>query len=93
MDYRYRTGGTILVPEQQENQLRAQLVMAGYPKSGFSYDLYTGNISMMTTDADRENYELFYLQDRLASTIRQFDGVKDAVVTITPAEETKICDW
>ena len=89
VDYRYRTGGTILVPEQQENQLRAQLVMAGYPKSGFSYDLYTGNISMMTTDADRENYELFYLQDRLASTIRQFDGVKDAVVTITPAEEQK----
>ena len=89
VDYRYRTGGTILVPEQQENRLRAQLVMAGYPKSGFSYDLYTGNISMMTTDADRENYELFYLQDRLASTIRQFDGVKDAVVTITPAEEQK----
>ena len=89
INYKYRAGGTILVPESQENQLRAQLIMAGYPKSGFSYDTYTTNISMMTTDADRQNYEKFYLQDRLAATIRAFDGVKEAVVTITPAEERK----
>ncbi len=89
INYKYRAGGTILVPESQENQLRAQLIMAGYPKSGFSYDTYTTNISMMTTDADRQNYEKFYLQDRLAATIRSFDGVKEAVVTITPAEERK----
>lgn len=35
INYKYRAGGTILVPESQENQLRAQLIMAGYPKSGF----------------------------------------------------------
>ncbi len=89
VNYKYRAGGTILVPESQVDTLRAQLIMAGYPKSGFSYDTYTNNISMMTTDADRRNYELFYLQDRIAATIRAFDGVKDASVIITPAEEQK----
>ena len=53
VNYKYRAGGTILVPESQVDTLRAQLIMAGYPKSGFSYDTYTNNISMMTTDADR----------------------------------------
>ncbi len=89
VNYKYRAGGTILVPESQVDTLRAQLIMAGYPKSGFSYDTYTNNISMMTTDADRRNYEIFYLQDRIAATIRAFDGVRDASVIITPAEEQK----
>lgn len=89
VNYKYRAGGTILVPESQVDTLRAQLVMAGYPKSGFSYNTYTDNISMMTTDADRQNYELFYLQDRIASTIRAFEGVRDASVIITPAQEQK----
>ncbi len=89
VNYKYRAGGTILVPEGQADRLRAQLVMAGYPKSGFSYDTYTNNISMMTTDADRKNYEKFYLQDRIAATIREFDGVKDVNVNIVFPEEQK----
>ena len=89
VNYKYRAGGTILVPEGQADRLRAQLVMAGYPKSGFSYDTYTNNISMMTTDADRKNYEKFYLQDRIAATIREFDGVKDVNVNIVCPEEQK----
>lgn len=89
VNYKYRAGGTILVPEGQSDRLRAQLIMAGYPKSGFSYNTYTDNISMMTTDADRKNYEKFYLQDRIAATIREFDGVKDVNVNIVFAEEQK----
>lgn len=89
VNYKYRAGGTILVPEGQADRLRAQLVMAGYPKSGFSYDTYTNNISMITTDADRKNYEKFYLQDRIAATIREFDGVKDVNVNIVFPEEQK----
>ena len=89
VNYKYRAGVTILVPEGQADRLRAQLVMAGYPKSGFSYDTYTNNISMMTTDADRKNYEKFYLQDRIAATIREFDGVKDVNVNIVFPEEQK----
>ncbi len=50
VNYKYRAGGTILVPEGQADRLRAQLVMAGYPKSGFSYDTYTNNISMMRSE-------------------------------------------
>ena len=42
-----------------------------------------------TTDADRKNYEKFYLQDRIAATIREFDGVKDVNVNIVFPEEQK----
>ena len=44
---------------------------------------------MMTTDSDKKTYLLYELQDRIGSTIRLFDGVKDAKVTIALAEQSK----
>ena len=43
----------------------------------------------MTTDSDKNTYKLYDLQDRIGSTIRLFDGVKDAKVTIALGEESK----
>lgn len=87
--YKYETGGTLLVPKEQQDKLKAQLVYEGYPKSGFTYDVFKENIGLMTTDFEKNSYKLFELQDRIASTITLFEGVKDAKVTIALGEDRK----
>lgn len=89
IDYKYETGGTILVPKEQVDQLKAQLVYEGYPKSGFSYNVFKDNIGLTTTDFEKNNYALFDLQERLKATIELFPSVKEAAVTIAPGEDRK----
>ena len=74
--------GSLKVPAQSVDTLRAQLLSKGYPKSGFTYNMYIGNSGLMTTESDKKQYTLYDLQDRLGATIRLFDGVRDAKVTI-----------
>ena len=62
---------------------------AGYPKSGFTYDMYRDNAGIMTTESDKEKYTLYELQDRLGAQIRLFEGVRDAKVTIAEAGDQK----
>ncbi len=85
--YRYKGNGTIEVLTEQEPQLKAKLLQEGYPKSGLTYDIFTGNVSMMTTDFEKQKFELYELQDRIQATLRCFEGVTHAVVNITPAED------
>lgn len=87
--YRLEGGDTILVPKNQEPQLKAKLLMAGYPKSGFSYETYRSAVGTMSTEADRNIAYLQDLQDRMAGVIRCLDGVKDAVVTIVQGDDRR----
>lgn len=80
--YQYKGDGTILVDEAIADQLKAELVYEGYPESGFTYDMFSDNAGLMSTDSDKQTYLLYQLQDRIGATIRLFDGVKDAKVTI-----------
>jgi len=80
--------GTIRVHEKQVDQLRATLLMQGYPKSGFAYDMYIDNAGLMTTESDKRQYTLYELQDRLGAQIRLFDQGQDAKVTISPANSS-----
>ena len=59
----------------------------GYPKSGFTYNMYIGNSGLMTTESDKKQYTLYDLQDRLGATVRLFEGVRDAKVTIAEGTE------
>lgn len=81
-NYRVENNDTILVPENQEPTLKAQLLMQGYPSSDLGYQMYLGNITALSTESDRLMLYLFDLQDRLAGVIRCFDGIKDANVSI-----------
>ncbi len=90
IDYQYNdTNGSISVPAATVDQTRAQLVSAGYPKSGFSYDIYLDNTGLMSTESDKERYTLYELQNRLGAQIRLFEGVKEATVTINEATQSK----
>lgn len=81
--------GNIKVPVDVADSTRAQLAQEGYPKSGFTYDVFTQNAGGMTTDMEKQTYKLYELQNRIGATVRLFDGVKDAKVTIALGEESK----
>lgn len=85
--YKLENNDTVLVPSEQETQLKYQLVMEGYPKSGFGYSTYYDNVSALSTESERNAAYLMLVQDRLGAVVRCFDGVKDAVVTITQGED------
>ena len=87
--YRLVGSSTIEVPEHLEASLKARLLMEGYPKSGFNYATYRSAIGTMATESDRNMAYLQDLQDRMSATIRCFDGVRDAVVTIAPGEDRR----
>ncbi len=76
-------GGTVLVEKNQEENARMQLSLQGYPKSGLNYDLYLNSISMTSSTQDKNILLVYQLQDRLRSTIKSLQGVKDAIVTIS----------
>lgn len=88
-DYQYHQDGKIMVPSDVVDKTRATLAVEGYPKNGFTYDTFINNAGMMATEADKQTYKLYELQNRIGATIRNFDGVKSAVVTISPAETQK----
>ncbi len=89
IDYKYDGQGTISVPEANVDQVKASLASQGYPKSGFTYDIFRNNATMMTTDSDKQTYKIYELQDRIGATISLFDNVKDAKVTIALGEQQK----
>ncbi len=89
ISYKYTPGGDIEVLDDVVEQVRVSLVSEGYPKSGFTYDTYINNASGMTTATEKEVYQLYELQDRIGATIRYFEGVQDAKVTIALPEENK----
>lgn len=87
-DYKVENTDTILVPSGQEPRLKARLLMAGYPQSGFSYSTYYDNISALSTESERNAALIHDLQDRIGATVRCFDNVRDAVVTISQATDS-----
>ena len=90
--YQYESlsdGGTIYVPQQQAQQLRAELVYQGYPQSGFTYDVILNNIDLTTSESEKEQYILMDLQERMGATISLFPNVREARVTIAPGEDRR----
>ncbi len=93
VDYQYESlssGSTILVPESEGEQLKAELVYEGYPKSGFTYDVFTNNVDLTTSESEKQYYQRLELQERMGATISTFfPNIKDAKVTIAFGEESR----
>lgn len=86
-NYKVENNDTILVPKGQEENLKAKILMENLTESGFFYSTYFDHINSLSTEAERNQVTLFDLQDRLGATIRSLEGVREAVVTITPGED------
>ncbi len=88
-DYRIENNNRILVPEGQEARLKMNILLEGYPTSGFGYQMYLSNIGSLSSDADRQILWQADLQDRLAACITYIPGVRSAQVFITPGEDRR----
>lgn len=86
-DYKIEGNDTVLVPSTREEDLKAAMLLEGYPTTGFAYETYLSVAGTMSTDSERNRAFLMDLQDRMAGVIKRMDGVKDAVVEITLAED------
>lgn len=82
-------GDRILVPEGQETNLKARMIMEGYPNSGYLYDTYFDHVSSLSTESERNRAFLLALQDRLSAIVSSFDGVRNATVDITEGEDNR----
>ena len=74
-DYRISGSDTIMVPSSQEYQLKADLVLQGYPTSGYAHSTYFDNVNNLTTESERTSLMLYDLEDSIEATLRCFDGL------------------
>ena len=86
-DYKVENNDTILVPKGKEGALKARLVMEGYPQAGYAYSTYYDHVGSLSTESERNNAYLLFLQESISNVIRNFDNVKDAKVFITRGED------
>ncbi len=86
-DYRIENNNTILVLAEEENRLKANLAMKGFPQSAFGYSSYFSNAGALSTESEKNRSWIVGLQDRIGAVIREFDNVIDAWVNITPGED------
>lgn len=89
VDYKTKNGDTILVPQDLAPQTKATLVSEGYPRSGFTYDIFSNSVNLMTTDTQTLYYKTKQLEAEMNATIRMFEGVKDATVHLTLGTDKK----
>ncbi len=74
--------GDVIVPTEQENNLRMQMWVQGYPKSTTNYDIWNNGVDLWSTDMDKREIKRQQLEARLGATIATFDGVQAATVNI-----------
>lgn len=89
IDYKTKDGTTILVPKEVELKTKATLLSEGYPKSGFTSSIVADNVNLMTTDTQTVYYITKQLEAEMAATIRLFEGVSNAKVTLTLGTDKK----
>ncbi len=88
IDAQMKSNGSILVDKAQADQVRMTLATKGYPKSSLSYDYYTKNVDMFTTDSQKKEIAKQQLQNRLQATIETLKGIDEAIVTLDIPEKS-----
>lgn len=79
---------TILVPADIKNKVKIELASYGIPKEGYSFMDAFDDSSWTMTDHDKKQREQYALQNELASTISEINGIEDATVYINEKEGT-----
>lgn len=78
----------VQVPNEQSDWAKSQLAMQNIPKTTLTYDIFNGSGGLTTTDFEKRQLLVHELQDRLQNTIRQYEGIKNAYVTLSIAQES-----
>ncbi len=80
---------TIMVPEEQADELRIELASEGYPQTGLNYDVFSKSSSIGSTDLERQTYLQYQLQENMRATIRRMEKVEDCIVIVNlPAKSS-----
>lgn len=79
---------TILVPEEQADELRIELASQGYPSTGLNYDLFANAGAIGATDLERQTYLQYQLQENMRATISRMEKVEDCVVIVNLASSS-----
>lgn len=80
--------GRIMVPSEQYDRVLLELASQGYPKSALSYDVFTSQNGLTTTEETQKTILVYQLQNRIQDTLKRINNVQDAVVTLNIPEET-----
>lgn len=82
------TNGEVEIPRESKEYAKAQLAMQNIPKTTLPYDIFNGSSGLTTTDFEKRQLYVQQLQNRLQDTIRQYEGIKNAFVTLSIAQES-----
>ena len=74
--------GSILVPQENVEEIRANMSIAGFPKSTFNYDIWNDGVTLFSTQTELRELKKQQLEHNLMATLRAFDGVYDALVML-----------
>lgn len=82
-----KSDGSITVPKGTEDTLTMQMAQLGYPKSNLTYDVYTNNVDMFTTESEKREYARMALENRLSAIVSSLECVERATVTLYLPEQ------
>lgn len=82
-----KSDGSVVVPKGTEDKLTMEMALQGYPKSNLTYDLYTNNVDMFSTESEKREYARMALENRLSAVISSLEGVEKATVTLSILEQ------
>jgi flagellar M-ring protein FliF len=73
---------TILVSEDDADEIRIKLAADGYPNTGLNYDIFSNSSALGSTDLERQTYLQYQLQENMRATIKQMSKIKDCIVIV-----------
>lgn len=79
--------GEVMVPEAQIGDVMIDMSMLGYPKTALPFDIFSDNTGFTTTEFEKKQYLLLNLQDRIERTLKDMNGVKNAIVTLNVPDD------
>lgn len=81
-------GTTILVPKGYKNKIKVQLATEGLPKDGYSFLDALNDSSWTMTDYEKRQRLKYALENELARTIAEIDGIEGAKVYLDIPDES-----
>ena len=85
-EVKFDANGNIMVLKSEYDVWILQLAALGYPKTALTYDIFSSNSGMTSTESEKSQWLLYQLQDRIQATLERMDGVVSATVTTTIPE-------